>query len=98
MVGSFLTGNQQEQKIKKQRVNPISVNMIPAATISATIPVSEADREDGMVGGHGLQNSGTPRPNIGSNSPFRRENWANMHTVQDLRNSTTDINISLPGG
>ncbi|KAH7519571.1 hypothetical protein FEM48_Zijuj08G0051100 [Ziziphus jujuba var. spinosa] len=97
VVGSFLTGNQPEQKIKKQKVDPLSVNMMPAATISATIPVSEADKEDGM-GGHGLQNSATPRPNLGSNSPFRRENWANMHTMQDSRNSTTDINISLPGG
>lgn len=95
-MGSFLTGNPQEQKInKKQKTEP------PPATITTTIPatvqVFEAEKDDGM-GGHGLQNTGAPRPNLASSSPFRRENWANMHSVQDSRNSATDINISLPGG
>lgn len=98
-MGSFLTGNPQEQKInKKQKAEPSPANITPIATqIPATVQISEAEKEDGMSG-HGLQNPGAPRPNLASSSPFRRENWANMHSLQDSRSSATDINISLPGG
>ncbi|KAF3439976.1 hypothetical protein FNV43_RR18254 [Rhamnella rubrinervis] len=99
VVGSFLTSNPQEQKInKKQKTEPSPANITPIATqIPATVQISEAEKEDGMSG-HGLQNPSAPRPNLASSSPFRRENWANIHSMQDSRNSATDINISLPGG
>ncbi|XP_030489821.2 AT-hook motif nuclear-localized protein 1 [Cannabis sativa] len=97
VVGSFLPSTQhQDQKLKKHKdLSPVSV--APAATIAAAMPVSNAEKEDGMSA-HGHQNSGALRPNLGSSSPFQRENWPAMNSMQDSRNSATDINISLPGG
>ncbi|KAF9668841.1 hypothetical protein SADUNF_Sadunf14G0045300 [Salix dunnii] len=86
VVGSFLPGNHQEQKPKKPKNNsiPIPATLAPAPAIPASI----AEREESVGTPQGQQNS----------SPFQRENWANMHSMQDVRNSGTDINLSLPEG
>lgn len=93
MVGSFLPSNQQEPKPKKLRTEHMTVTQ----GISMVPPVTEKD-QDGMSHGHGHQNSGAPRPNLASSAPFQRENWPAMNSMQDSRNTATDINISLPGG
>lgn len=95
-MGSFLPSNQQEQKLKKQKTELLPGTAAPAIAIAAAMPASNAEKEDGM-NVHGHQNSGALRPNLGS-SPFQRENWPPMNSMQDSRNSATDINISLPGG
>ncbi|KAG6669687.1 AT-hook motif nuclear-localized protein 1-like isoform X1 [Carya illinoinensis] len=94
VVGSFLpSSNQHEQKPKKPKNESIPAIVTPATTIAAMVPAFNAENDEGLRG-NGQQNSSTPRPNLG----FQRENWPIMHTVQDYRNSGTDINISLPGG
>eukprot|EP00258_Populus_trichocarpa_P025500 XP_024441519.1 AT-hook motif nuclear-localized protein 1 isoform X1 [Populus trichocarpa] len=84
VVGSFLPGNHQEQKPKKPKIDSIPATFAPAPAIPASI----AEREESAGTPQGQQNS----------SPFQRENWATMHSMQDVRNSGTDINISLPEG
>ncbi|KAL3571882.1 hypothetical protein D5086_025786 [Populus alba] len=84
VVGSFLPGNHQEQKPKKPKIDSIPATFAPALAIPASI----AEREESAGTPQGQQNS----------SPFQRENWATMHSMQDVRNSGTDINISLPEG
>lgn len=97
MVGSFLPANQIEQqpKPKKQRSESISAtNATPASNMAALMASSNAEK-DGMDD-HRQQNSGSLNPNsAASPSSYRRESWA---TMQDQRNSATDINISLPAG
>lgn len=84
-MGSFIPSNPNESKVKKHK-----------ADLSQA---SNTGKQDGMIGQHGYQNSSAPRPNnIGSSSPFQRENWMTMHPVQESTNTATDINISLPGG
>ncbi|KAL5539908.1 hypothetical protein UlMin_045086 [Ulmus minor] len=101
VVGSFLPSNQTEPKPKKQKTE---LSPTPLSLPPVTLPVvSNAEKEDGMARyghGHGHQNSTAPRPNLSSASPFQRENWPAMNNIsmQDSRNSATDINISLPGG
>ncbi|KAF8379326.1 hypothetical protein HHK36_028760 [Tetracentron sinense] len=92
VVGSFLPGNQHEQKPKKQKTEPTS-----AAAPTAAIPISSAKMEEGY-GGQGQRSSVTPKSNLASSSSFRGDNWASLHSIPDTRNSATDINISLPGG
>ncbi|KAF8413053.1 hypothetical protein HHK36_001029 [Tetracentron sinense] len=91
VVGSFLPGSQHVQKPKKQKTEPTS-----AATPTAAIPISSAEMEEGY-GGQGQHSSAVPKPNLASSSSFRGDNWASLHSMQDTRNSATDINISLPG-
>ncbi|KAJ9188439.1 hypothetical protein P3X46_003798 [Hevea brasiliensis] len=86
VVGSFLPGNQQDPKPKKLKIDAVPAAITSAPTI-ASAPVAAAsnpEREESM-GGNGHQNS----------SSFRRENWTAMQSVQDLRKSGTDINVSL---
>lgn len=98
VVGSFLPSNQPEQKPKKLKNDSNPAIVAPATTSIATVvPAFNAENEESL-GGNGQQNSSTPRPNLASSPSFRRENWAILHSVQDSRNSGTDINISLPGG
>uniref|UniRef100_A0A6N2L8F0 AT-hook motif nuclear-localized protein n=1 Tax=Salix viminalis TaxID=40686 RepID=A0A6N2L8F0_SALVM len=86
VVGSFLAGNHQEQKPKKPKVDSIPATFAPAPAIP--VVVSMAEREESVGTPQGQQNS----------SSFQKENWATMHSMQDVRNSGTDINISLPEG
>lgn len=90
VVGSFLPGNQQEQKPKKQKAESIPAIVTPAPSIVGVTPVNNAEKEG--MDGHRQQNSSPLKPNTAS-SPFRRDNWP---TIQEPINSTTDINISLP--
>ena len=84
-MGSFLAGNHQEQKPKKPKVDSIPATFAPAPAIPV---VSMVEREESVGTPQGQQNS----------SSFQKENWATMHSMQDVRNSGTDINISLPEG
>ncbi|KAL6349391.1 hypothetical protein AAG906_034048 [Vitis piasezkii] len=90
VVGSFLTGNQHEQKPKKQKIEPIS-----AARPTAAVPISSLEMEE-PFGGHGQRPSATPKPNLSSSTSFRGDNWSPLPS--DSRNKATDINVSLPGG
>ncbi|GAV60242.1 DUF296 domain-containing protein [Cephalotus follicularis] len=97
VVGSFLPGSQNEQRPKKLKTDSRPAIVAPVPTVTAAMNVFHSEKEEGM-GGHGQQNSGAPKPNLASSSNFLRENWTTMHTVQEPRNSGTDINISLPAG
>ncbi|KAF8394011.1 hypothetical protein HHK36_020213 [Tetracentron sinense] len=85
------SSSQHVQKPKKQKTEPTS-----AATPTAAILISSAEMEEGY-GGQGQHNSAVPKPNLASSLSFRGDNWASSHSMQDTRNSATDINISLPG-
>ncbi|XP_043698178.1 AT-hook motif nuclear-localized protein 1 [Telopea speciosissima] len=91
VVGSFLPSTQQELKPKKQKTDPAS-----SATPNTAIPISSADMEE-SYGGQG-QRTATPKSNVATGSSFRGDNWGPIRSMQDSRNSTTDINISLPSG
>ncbi|XP_043715210.1 AT-hook motif nuclear-localized protein 1-like isoform X2 [Telopea speciosissima] len=88
VVGSFVPSTQHELKTKKSKTDAAS-----AGTPTAGMPNSNAELED-SYSGQG-QRTSTPKSNIASTS-FRGDNWATMHSMQDSRNSATDINISLP--
>lgn len=84
-----------EQKIKKPRIETGSAST-PA---SAAMPHSTTDMEEAFGGGQGLSSSVTGKPNPSTTSSFKVENWApSLHPVPGSSNSTTDINIGLPGG
>ena len=67
VVGSFIAGNQHEQKPKKQKTE-----LVTAATPTAAIPISSAEMEE-TYGGQGPCTSATPKTNL-SFSSFRGEN------------------------
>ncbi|QHO54514.1 AT-hook motif nuclear-localized protein [Arachis hypogaea] len=102
VVGSFLPSNQQDQKPKKPKPTDYSTPVVTPVVTPAVISMSSApshpsnaEKDDHVMGGahHVMQNSSS---NL-TPSPFRRENWVNMHSMQqDSRKSATDINISLP--
>lgn len=93
VVGSFLPGgNQNDQKPKKPKNDSIPATIAPNSAMFPA-PASNPDREDGMEGHHHQNN--ILKPNHGSTSPYHRESWTHM---PEQRNSTTDINISLPAG
>ncbi|KAH1106891.1 hypothetical protein J1N35_010659 [Gossypium stocksii] len=92
VVGSFVPGNQHDQKSKKQKNESIPATLAPnPATVD--LPASNAEKEDGIGVQHSQQNSNTLQQNFATTASFRTENWAN---IQEPRNSATDINISLP--
>ncbi|KAJ4954657.1 hypothetical protein NE237_011440 [Protea cynaroides] len=88
VVGSFLPSTQQELKPKKKSDGS-------STATPTSISFSSAEVEE-SYGGQG-QRTATPKSNA-ANSSFRGDNWAPMHSMQDLRNSATDINITLPSG
>lgn len=86
VVGSFLTGNQHEQKTKKQKMDSITI-----AAPTAAIPISSsAEMEDP----YGQRSSATTKQNLSSPS-FRGDNWS-AYPIES-RNKPTDINVTLPG-
>ncbi|KAJ8900364.1 hypothetical protein K2173_025004 [Erythroxylum novogranatense] len=87
VVGSFLPGNQQDQKPKKPKTEMLPVSAAHIPTLAAAGQAPNAEPEEAM--------DGHRQPNSIS---FQRENWAAMPPVQDARKSGTDINISLPEG
>ncbi|PPR89239.1 hypothetical protein GOBAR_AA31450 [Gossypium barbadense] len=94
VVGSFLPGNQHDQKPKKQKIESIPATVAPNPSMVAA-PASNAEKEDGIDVVSPQQNSNALKPSL-TGATFRRENWA--ATMQEPRNSATDINISLPAG
>ncbi|GMP96031.1 hypothetical protein CsSME_00044851 [Camellia sinensis var. sinensis] len=90
VVGSFLAGNQHEQKPKKQKTESIATSTQP----TAAIPISSTSTE--IEDTFGVQHtSTTPKPNLSSSSSFRVDNWSPL--PPDSRNKPTDINLTLPG-
>ncbi|KAM7494143.1 hypothetical protein LguiB_028752 [Lonicera macranthoides] len=87
VVGSFLTGNQHEQKTKKQKNDSITI-MGP----TSTIPISSAEIEEPYGQQHA---SATPKQNLSSPSFRGENNWSSF--APESRNKPTDINVTLPG-
>ncbi|KAI4354898.1 hypothetical protein L6164_003722 [Bauhinia variegata] len=99
VVGSFLPSGHQEHKPKKSKSDYTQAPVTPAiTTVASAAPTNNVEKEDGNgMAGHVLQNSVSPLNSNLSSPTFRRENWVNMHSMQqDSRKSATDINISLP--
>uniref|UniRef100_A0A0A0L927 AT-hook motif nuclear-localized protein n=1 Tax=Cucumis sativus TaxID=3659 RepID=A0A0A0L927_CUCSA len=103
VVGSFLpTSQQEQQKVKKQKPESIPTaapGSVPSMAPPTTMPTTNADTEDNL-NGNGVQNPGPLKPAGFAPSPFQRDTWgtnAAVHSLQEPRNSPTDINISLPG-
>ncbi|KAK8944608.1 hypothetical protein KSP39_PZI007928 [Platanthera zijinensis] len=103
IVGSFLPSYQLEQKTKTKHDSPL-----PLPTPTDAIPMSSMEMDETYQSGSGhgppLQQqqsriSSIPRPILTTASSFRGENWsASLHSsVHEARNSSTDINVSLPG-
>ncbi|GMQ05122.1 hypothetical protein CsSME_00050273 [Camellia sinensis var. sinensis] len=89
VVGSFLAGNQHEQKPKKQKTESITTT----ATPTAAIPISSTQMEE-SYGWQGPHTSTTPKPNLSAPS-FHGNNWPSL--PPDSRNKPTDINVTLAG-
>lgn len=81
VVGSFLTGNQHEQKTPKR---PRPETITPAPPPAAPTPTSAAETEESY-----------PKPNLSSPS-FRGDSWS-AYDSPESRKKTTDINVSLHG-
>ncbi|CAK9173138.1 unnamed protein product [Ilex paraguariensis] len=88
VVGSFLTGNQHEQKTKKQKTE-----VITTATPTSAIPISSAGMEE-PYGGQVQHISAAPKTNLSSTSSFRGDTWSSLPS--ESRNKPTDINLTLP--
>lgn len=88
VVGSFLTGNQHEQKPKKNKSESIT-NVTP----TAAVPMSSTDMDEPY--GSLPQRTSATQKNFSSPS-FRGDNWSSM--PPDSRSKPTDINVTLPGG
>lgn len=97
IVGSFLPTNPPELKPKKQKVPQPSAPM-PFTITTALPPPNVAEKESCNGQGHNHNNSVAPMQNLTSPTSYQRENWPSTHPMQERRTSTTDINISLPGG
>ncbi|KAI3822154.1 hypothetical protein L1987_09736 [Smallanthus sonchifolius] len=92
IVGSFLTGVQQEQKIaKKQKPENIAITIPTAVPVAVSVPVPAPVP--------------TPAPAAETNEPFsakknlsspsfRGDNWSSFNAPES-RNKPTDINVSL---
>ncbi|KAM0945490.1 putative AT-hook motif nuclear-localized protein [Dioscorea sansibarensis] len=93
VVGSFLPSYQMEQKTKRPKYDSLSVSV---STPAAGILVSSVETEEGYGKDETYLNSTTPKSNVVITS-FK--DWASSaHSAPDTKNSSTDINISLPGG
>ncbi|XP_052170400.1 AT-hook motif nuclear-localized protein 1-like [Diospyros lotus] len=90
VVGSFLAGNQHEQKPKKQKTETIATT---TATPTAAIPISSAEMEETYAAPPPA--SITPKPNLSTSVSFRGDSWSPL--PPDSRNKPADINVTLPG-
>lgn len=95
IVGSFLPTMPPELKPKKPKVRSS-----PAAfTITAAPPpTSAATADKEACNGQGHNPTVSQMQTLISTASFQRDSWPNTHPMQERRTSTTDINISLPGG
>jgi len=95
IVGSFLPTMSPELKPKKPKVQsaptPFTITAAPPATSAAN-----ADKE--ACNGQGHNPTLGQMQNLTSTASFQRDGWPSTHSLQERRTSTTDINISLPGG
>ncbi|PKU63597.1 AT-hook motif nuclear-localized protein 1 [Dendrobium catenatum] len=89
VLGSFF-----QQKTKKPKQDS------SVATETVAIPMSTMDIDETHSGGQGQLSSSAPNPIVGTSSFRGEENLSSTldASVHDARNSTTDINTSLPGG
>ncbi|KAK8702626.1 hypothetical protein V6N13_020969 [Hibiscus sabdariffa] len=83
VVGSFLRGNQNDQKAKKQKIESIPATVAPNPSI-VTAPSSNVEKEDGMDVVLPQQNSNAMKPNLTA-ATFRRENWVTSMQSQGIR-------------
>jgi hypothetical protein len=81
-VGSFLPGHQQEQKPKKQRIEPTST-----ITITPANPLCDEETR-GVYGG--------VKPIITTSTAFHGDNSPSINPIQGFRNSVVDIKTSMP--
>ncbi|XP_057478038.1 AT-hook motif nuclear-localized protein 1-like [Actinidia eriantha] len=86
VVGSFLAGNQHEQKPKKQKTESATTALPTAADPISSV---EVDKTYG-----GPETAAPTKPNFLSSS-FRGDNWSSLPS--ELRNKRTDINVALHG-
>ncbi|XP_068649952.1 AT-hook motif nuclear-localized protein 1-like [Aristolochia californica] len=92
VVGSFMP-NMQDQKPKKPKIE-----LYTSAIPTAAVPISSAEMHE-VYSTQGQRLPTTPRPNLTPSSSFRGDNWGALHSMPEARNSSsTDINVSLPGG
>ncbi|XP_008804001.2 AT-hook motif nuclear-localized protein 1-like [Phoenix dactylifera] len=93
VVGSFLPGYKLEQKTKKPKLATFTVS-----TPTAAVPISSIEMEAAYGTVQGQRSSATPKTKLATSS-FRGESWsASLQSTPETRSSTTDINVSLPGG
>jgi predicted DNA-binding protein with PD1-like motif len=94
VVGSFLTGNQHEQKMKK--LKPDSITAVAIVSPRSANPISTAEIEEPYS-----QASATPKQNVSPASGFRTDNINNNNwsafEPDSRNNKPTDINVTLPG-
>ena len=86
VVGSFLAGNQHEQKPKKQKTESVTTALPTAADPISSV---EVDKTYG-----GPETAAPTKPNFSSSS-FRGDNWSSL--APESRNQRTDINVALHG-
>ncbi|KAK1436173.1 hypothetical protein QVD17_01951 [Tagetes erecta] len=96
IVGSFLTGVQQEQKTtKKQKTENIAISIPTAApvpvpvSVSAPVPVPAPTPAPAAE----TNEAYSTKQNLSSPS-FRGDNWSSFNSPES-RNKPTDINVSL---
>ncbi|KAI3713355.1 hypothetical protein L1987_71932 [Smallanthus sonchifolius] len=86
VVGSFLTGNQHEQKTpKKLKPETVTPTPPPPPPAPATMLTSAAEAEE--------PSSASVKPEVSSPS-FRGDNWS-AYNAPESRKQSTDINVSL---
>lgn len=102
IVGSFLTCMPHELKLKKPKLQQSTSASTPTpfSITAAPTPPSGSTVDKEACNGQGHNPTSVPMmQNLSSPPSYQRENWPNTHsTMQERRTSTTDINISLPGG
>ncbi|KAA8533824.1 hypothetical protein F0562_031341 [Nyssa sinensis] len=91
VVGSFLTGHQQEQKPKKHKFEAPAVFAPVPAPAPAPAPANP-------ISGEGTEAvDAGPMLNLTSSFSFNGYNMASMNSMQGSKNVTTENKISLPG-
>ncbi|XP_076960416.1 AT-hook motif nuclear-localized protein 1-like [Bidens hawaiensis] len=97
IVGSFLTGVQQEQKTKKQKPENITITIPTAAAVPVPVPVSVSAPVPAPVpvpSPAGETNEPLSAKQNLSSPSFRGDNWSSFNSPES-RSKPTDINVSL---
>ncbi|XP_076920500.1 AT-hook motif nuclear-localized protein 1-like [Bidens hawaiensis] len=93
IVGSFLTGVQQEQKTKKQKPENITITIPTAAAVPVPVPVSVSAPVPVPTPAGETNAPLSAKQNLSSPS-FRGDNWSSFNATEG-RSKPTDINVSL---